>query len=293
MPAGSGASGPKRFLLGVGCQKGGTTWLYDYLSGSPQFVPGFTKEFHVFSVADFPEDDFMRNRVVQLAQQALTNYAEGNGGRAHHLQRLAMVLDQDVYYDYFAMLLRRSDAVLSADVTPDYSRLSASRLRGIRSAFAERGVAARACFVLRDPVERTWSQLRMRRQRHPEWQVAQIDEEEALLRMVSTDVYDRRSRYGETISALDDAFPEDEVFYAFYEELFSESEVARLCEMVGIEAHPPRLDVRANASERSARLGPETERALTRHYAEVYAAVAERFGRDRVVALWPRAALVV
>ena len=42
----------KTFLLGVGCQKGGTTWLYDYLATSPQFKHGHRKEYHVFDAID-------------------------------------------------------------------------------------------------------------------------------------------------------------------------------------------------------------------------------------------------
>ena len=38
----------KQFILGVGCQKGGTTWIYDQLSKLEQVNFGFKKEYHVF-----------------------------------------------------------------------------------------------------------------------------------------------------------------------------------------------------------------------------------------------------
>ena len=38
----------KVFILGVGCQKGGTTWLHKQLDKHPNVNMGFTKEYHVF-----------------------------------------------------------------------------------------------------------------------------------------------------------------------------------------------------------------------------------------------------
>ena len=42
------------FLLGVGCQKGGTAWMHRYLEASPQCDPGFRKEYHVWDALDLP-----------------------------------------------------------------------------------------------------------------------------------------------------------------------------------------------------------------------------------------------
>ena len=37
-----------QFILGVGCQNGGTTWIDDQLSKVEQVDLGFQKEYHVF-----------------------------------------------------------------------------------------------------------------------------------------------------------------------------------------------------------------------------------------------------
>ena len=36
------------FVLGVGAQKAGTTWLHEYLASLPEVDLGFMKEYHVF-----------------------------------------------------------------------------------------------------------------------------------------------------------------------------------------------------------------------------------------------------
>ena len=44
----------KIFVLGVGCQKGGTTWLYKQLIKSEAVNFGYTKEYHVFDTIYTP-----------------------------------------------------------------------------------------------------------------------------------------------------------------------------------------------------------------------------------------------
>lgn len=67
------------------------------------------------------------------------------------------------YYGYFANLLAAPDIRLTGDITPSYSGLSAATLAEIRDGMATRGVPTRVVFMMRDPVERSWSALRMSR----------------------------------------------------------------------------------------------------------------------------------
>ena len=58
----------KNFILGVGCQKGGTSWLHSQLDKSHHTDFGFLKEYHVFDVLDVPECKFLlRRKLVKLA----------------------------------------------------------------------------------------------------------------------------------------------------------------------------------------------------------------------------------
>ncbi len=66
------------FALGLGCQKGGTSWLHDYLAASPQCDPGFRKEYHVFDGLDLPSEAWMRRRVVARAAKAVDALERGD-----------------------------------------------------------------------------------------------------------------------------------------------------------------------------------------------------------------------
>jgi hypothetical protein len=83
----------KTFLLGVGCQKGGTTWLYRYLTRSPQFVPGYRKEYHLFDSLYLESGDDARQRLLTTAAKHAANPQPENPRAAGSVHRLCMLLD--------------------------------------------------------------------------------------------------------------------------------------------------------------------------------------------------------
>jgi hypothetical protein len=259
----------RTFLLGVGCQKGGTAWMHRYLESSPQCDPGFRKEYHVWDALDLPSGRLARERI------------ENQGGR-----RARFLHDPEHYFDYFSGLLGPGRARLTADITPAYAGLSTDRLRFVRAGFETRGVRPVAVYLMRDPVERVWSAVRMDVQRRGAEDAGAV---EARLRVVSDDdQYGRRTRYDRTISSLDDTFGADAVFYGFYERLFEVATLRDLCGFLGIDFHEPDLGRQVNVSpKRHGDLSDDTVRALAERFAPVYEAVAARFPDVDLPALWP------
>src|SRR5215212_6960455 len=177
-------SGDGTFLLGVGCQKGGTAWLHRYLEASPQCDPGFRKEYHVWDALDLPAGRLARERI------------ERQGG-----ERAAFLEEPERYFDYFARLLEPEGVRLTADITPGYAALRAERLSMIRAGFAARGVRATAVYLLRDPVERIWSAARMDMRRRGD--EAPEDPETRVGHMYRHPMYADRTRYDRTMDALE------------------------------------------------------------------------------------------
>jgi hypothetical protein len=284
----------KTFLLGVGCQKGGTTWLHRYLTTSPQFVPGYRKEFHVFDSLHLPPEEESRRRLLTQAANHAANPRADNPRAAGAVHRLSMFLDPQFYFDYFTGLLHRSpEARLVADVTPAYSMLPTEVLEQIREGFGQRGITTLPVFVMRDPVERIWSHIRMQARVHPEHEAAQTDSAAYLLAHHAQPEYASRTAYDETIRKLDSVFGPEQVFYSFYERLFTDTEVRRLCDRAGIDFVDPSFDQRHNSSPSAAPLSDETTRTVAEHYAGVYRAVAERFPDVSVPDLWPSSRFVL
>ena len=257
------------FLLGVGCQKGGTAWMHRYLESSPQCDPGFRKEYHVWDALDLPSGRLARERI------------ENQGGR-----RAEFLVDPDDYFDYFSGLLGAPPVRLTADITPAYAGLSVERLGSVRAGFEARAVRPVAVYLMRDPVERIWSAVRMDVQRRGDGDPTAV---EARLRVVADDdQYARRTRYDHTIGRLDEVFGADGVFYGFYERLFDVATLRDLCAFLGIDFHEPDLGRQVNVSpKRDGALSDDTSAALARRFAPVYEAVAARFPDVDLPALWP------
>lgn len=281
------------FLLGLGCQKGGTTWLYDYLSGSPQFAHGFRKEYHVLDALDLPSEHAVRRRLLAQAAEAV-GAEPGDLRAARAALRLAMYLDTDVYVDYFTALLHRTpDTRLVADLTPAYGMLPAARLRQVRDDFARRGVRVLPVFLMRDPVDRAWSQVRMHARLYDDHAAASQDPVEYLLEHHASPAYARRTRYDLTLRTTDEVFAPDEVFHGFYEDLFTDATTRRLCAQAGIDHVAPDVDKRVHASPTDQVLPEETVRVVAEHHREVYLAVARRFPDVDLRTLWPSSRFVL
>jgi hypothetical protein len=285
----------RTFLLGVGAMKAGTTWLHDYLAASPQCQPGVRKEYHVFDSLDLEKEPYLLKRVVAKARTSLDEVAEGRPTDPTFLVQAAMIADEQLYFDYFTALFTRDPATrLTLDITPGYALLSPARLASVRSEFERRGVRAVAAFLMRDPVERIWSQVRMQQRRRPENNPGTA--EELVAQRYAEPTYADRTRYEITVGNLDEAFG-GLAFHGFYEELFdagrSSSQIAALCSFLGVEVRDPDLDARFNASPRSAELPEATVRAVAQHYRATYEFVASRFPERDLETIWPSARFVL
>lgn len=281
----------RTFVLGAGAQKAGTTWLYRYLQSSPEFAAGYRKEYHVFDTLDLASESWTRDRIITLAESALADIREGRPADAAVLHRMSMYGNPAFYYDYFAALLGKDrNRHVTADLTPAYALLPVERLDEIRREFDARGVRTVPIFVMRDPVERIWSQLRMQQQRSPD--LADTTPEALVLERYAQPQYASRSLYHRTIDALDTTFG-DATHYAFYERLFTEESVAALCAAVGMPMHAPEFDVRRNEVPAQAALPESTARKVAIHLSEVYRRVADRFPDVDLPAIWPSARYVL
>ncbi|QIG42657.1 sulfotransferase [Nocardioides anomalus] len=264
---------PGTFLLGVGCQKGGTAWMHRYLEASPQCDPGFRKEYHVWDALDLDSGRLARQRI------------EGQGGR-----RAAFLADPETYFDYFAGLLEPAGVRLTADITPAYAALAVERFAMVRDGFRARGVRPVAAYLLRDPVERVWSASRMDMRRMGE--AAPEDPETRIGHMYDHPMYAERTRYDLTMAALEEAFGREDVWYGFYERLFRRDTLQELCAFLGVDFHEPDLGRQVNTSPKSAQLPDGAAETIARYFAPVYDAVQRRFPGLDLAELWPSAKLL-
>ncbi|MCW2817148.1 MAG: hypothetical protein JWN84_4603 [Nocardioides sp.] len=294
MTGGAAPRSRPTFVLGVGAQKAGTTWLSRYLQNSPEFDRGYRKEYHVFDSLDLESEDWMRRRLVRLARDSADAVGRHEPGDAEVLHRLAMFVDLEFYFDWFAGLVRRGDGVrATGDMTPDYAMLSAERMTSIAAGFDARGLDTVAVFLMRDPVDRIWSHIRMKARARPDAFTRSPEDE--LHAEHADERYARRTRYHETLGALGTAFDDERVHVGLYETLFTDDrQVHAISRVVGITPRKPRLRRTSNSSPRLVAELPESiARPVAEHYAETYREVARLRPDLDLERWWPRSRWVL
>lgn len=273
----------KRFILGVGAQKAGTTWLHDYLVSRDNVDMGFVKEYHIFDTKTLEEcAGYMRK-----LEQAAVRRAEFSFDRWRknvNVRRLEFVEHPEKYFDYFADILSRDSIDYTGDITPSYSGLKRETLKYIRDEFAKRDIEVYPIFLMRDPVQRLRSSMKMRFRKKDKR--ARAREEIAAMRKRCGEKGDRiRSNYKGAVENLDAVFGHN-VYYGFYESLFNNESVFAICDYLRMERKPAVYSVRKNASPSENLLSKKNMNSFVKYYQEQYDFCRERFGSAKVDAFW-------
>jgi len=283
----------KTFLLGVGCQKGGTTWLYDYLTKIEGVALGPLKEYHIFDMTDL---SIGAKKLRKLERKDARVRAGRKDSKESVTLRMHLLADEQNYYRYFNDLLQGDGLRLTADITPAYAALSAERFTTIREQFEARGITVKVVFLMRDPVERVWSSVRMmlrdQAEKRPDARVLERDQEELVLERHETDNQRARTNYHLTVAALEQAFAPENIFYGFYETLFREETIRDLSSFLGLPYGEPEFSQRQNESPKSEAISEAAARHVASSYAPVYAFARERFGAEFIDRIWPSSAYV-
>jgi hypothetical protein len=288
------SSSPPTFLLVPGAQKAGTTWLYHTLRKQPgaRFP---TKEAHVFDAHYVPAirpmlDGRRRARIAQLEQQV----REAPGSRAarakleFELGLQQAETDPDRYSELFSdWVSRYPDARLTGDFTPDHSLLTLDQMTHLHRAVARTGMAARVIVLLRDPVERTHSEMRFmlgfQAERLQDLSLPAPDE---LLAGTRDPVVSAHSRYERFVPDLQTVFGHEAVHIEFYESLFDDAAMRRIADFLGlsrIDADFTRVDNRSNFPHR---LPADVLATVRQDLEPTYRWAVDVFGQERIARLW-------
>ena len=274
------------FLFGLGATKAGTSWLHRYLAAHPDCAMPPNKELHYFDRIDSGTLDrelqLVRARRARLAQElvdARPGQRAGLIAGIDALDRWAGVLAQggEDAGAYRAFLLHgAAGRQVVGDITPAYALLSPATLARMQ------GIAAdtRFVYLLRDPVDRLWSHLRMI--------AARAGAKGDALEPAAQAAFDvwaggghpevtARGDYAAILPKLGAAIRPGALFLAFYESLFGDDGVGRLCAFLGIRTRSGDYARRVHESA-PARLTPDRAARARRILAPQYEAVAALLG---------------
>lgn len=290
----------KTLFYVVGAQKSGTTWLHAMLIEHPEVKLQQRKEIHYWDTVRAPFHDRWRvSADAKLAEVARAQAAAARGDEPETpASRRARQRAEDYAaifvggpYDptgYAHFLMRDRDAQpVAGDITPAYALLPASAFRDM----ADLHPNSRFIFLMRDPVRRLWSSVRMNFDARFE---TSLDDLRPLLRFFHEALEDpdnplhRRSAYERTIETLERAVPAERILYLFYEELFQQSAADRLADFLGVARFAPAFERRVKEGRAAGGDLPADDAAAARRaFAATYAFIRARFG-DRAPAAWMR-----
>ena len=248
----------KAFILGLGAQKCGTTWLHQLLSQDAHFAAGLMKEYHVWDALDIPVLYGNRTRPI-------------HGNEARKI-RHAMQNREGFYFEYFSSLLE-GPATITADITPSYSGLSLWRLARIKAGFEQREIDCKTVFLIRDPVERDKSAVHFNLNRNSRSEGISPGTQDfckALSQYYMSSHAKLRSSYHETITNIQNCFDPANVFIGIYESMFEPENVEKLCAFLRIGVPPGFSKIKYNETGGARPSCPDLELQMRSHYRDVY-----------------------
>ncbi len=279
-------SQPPTLLFCAGAVKAGTTWLYDYLRGHPETYLRSIKEMQYFDKLDAGT---LKNRARRLEKEIAGLEAELEAGKARFPDWVLQQIGDRA--EYRKVLLSESEPTAGylryltagagvrrvvGEMTPEYGLLTAPRMRDLSALMPD----VRWVFLMRDPVSRLWSHVRMlvrRTKPGPEaFAAACAAKFDEVLAGDAPDVTERGD-YAAIWGRLSRGVAPEKRLAVCYEHLLSPDGVAEVTRFLGLSDHPAKLDKIVH--EGVAVDMPPALRARAREWLQPqYAFVAETFG---------------
>ncbi|SEW10359.1 Sulfotransferase family protein [Aliiroseovarius sediminilitoris] len=226
------------FIFCLGATKAGTSWLFDYLSGHRECHLPAMKELHYFDALEHGTGDYYRTQAQSRLEAARKDPSTAWQKRlVADLERWLSVFDGKTRDDaaYLRYVQKGGEqARVIGDFTPAYGLLKEKSLKTM-AALTDK---VRFVYLMRDPVDRIWSNIRMMVGNDGSALAAKVD---GVLNGTADNILDR-SNYRRTLNRLTRAIPREALHIEFYERLFTPAAIERLCAFLGITPQPASFD---------------------------------------------------
>lgn len=223
-------------FLCIGAQKAGTSWLFMQLQSHPGvFLPPL-KELHYFDHLFVPRNRKWTTWHIKTSVRRLQESCEKRFGQIDepyriYLERLA---NQDLFTDsWYREAFRRPAAKgrIKGDITPEYCTLPEEGVEFVQGNFGP----LKIIYILRDPLARALSQLRMNAQRRKPGPSTDAE----WLELAQSPEITNRGDYASYIPRWRARFPEKDLLFLPFGKIRSDPErVMRDVEQtLGVKAH--------------------------------------------------------
>jgi hypothetical protein len=274
-------------FVGIGAQKAGTTWLSHNLQLHPEiWMPGI-KELHYFN----ERVNDPRNVVSRLHGKITGKGAVDRRWRRQVRKRLLRQWKhpslEDFLWDFryyagapgdgwYTSLFAPGRGMVRGEITPAYSTLGPDSIARVHDLLPE----AKVIFMMRNPIERAWSQLVMRLDKAGRGEVGP-SRHRKLQRNFEREGYRARTDYLQTLENWSAFYPQERIFVGFLEDVhfYPEHLLRNVYEFLGVDPsfRPQGVDERVHARSEG-RMFAESTLYLARLYREELSRLNTRFG---------------
>jgi hypothetical protein len=245
-------------FLGIGAQRSGTTWLYQMLARHPDIFLTSQKELHFFD----EKPDF-----------------SGYEGVWNPLRQHYYDLDSATDWLWYLRQFGSSEkGQIKGEITPLYATLSVERVKII----SQKLPRLKIIYILRNPVQRAWSNLRFSWKNHTRTREGELTED--IVR--KTIFYPAKLIHGDyrrNIQTWEMVFSRDAILYLFYDDIVEKpgkvlEQVCSFLKVAPLGLEGAALMEKVNESPERQMPGHIRE-LLEEYYARQMAFVKNRFGR--------------
>ncbi|HTY13924.1 MAG TPA: sulfotransferase domain-containing protein [Candidatus Omnitrophota bacterium] len=246
-------------FIGIGAQRAGTTWLYELLSLHPSIFLPEQKELHFFDEKpDFESYQGIWNP-VRPQYHDLASGAEWRW--------------------YLARFEEGKNDQLRGEFTPIYATLSEKRVLAISRYLPK----VKIIYIIRDPVQRAWSNFRFSWNNHTHGRGPEPSEDV----MRKTIFYPAKLVHGDyrrNICVWEKCFRRDSLLYLLYDDIIDRPSAVldQTCDFLGIarmNVNAARLRDKTNRAP-EARMPEGIKSMLEEHFSVQRDFIKEKFGRS-------------
>ena len=284
----------KTFILGVGTQKAGTSWLFQQICNSKYFQKGVTKEMRILC--------YLNNK----EKKKRLGFLKNNINKKNRL--LAKFLKKPrKYYDYFQKLASNDSVTHVGEITPLYCSLKEEEFQNISNKLDRRNFYKKIIFIVRDPYKRLLSRFGMKMKRkdlhklgmsknalnqelikNPYILADKYSEQkiiEEIRKLYQSDGSQIRTKYDLVIPKLIKVFNEKELFIDFFEDMFNDDFCKRFKEFIGLDDLEMEFNKPTNVTPKFRPLPDDFKYEIINFYGETYRYMKSLFP-DKTSSLW-------
>lgn len=267
-------------FIGIGAQKVGTSWLYRNLQLHPEvWMP--KKEVHYFDLklnstldlksrlfGESVEDRRWRSEVKYLTKKHLKEFSPSG------LKQLHKYYFRESNDEWYASLFEPGRGMATGEITPSYSVLDRDTVAHVHGIMPD----AKIIFMMRNPIERAWSQATMYFDKAKGRRISAVPDDEIRWFFSLENESRLPSDYSRTLEIWGGFYPEEQIFTGFLEDVhFHPGDLLdRLYRFLGVDASFSRRAIKRKIHARSAETMPTR---LAVHLAESYLEDIEELDR--------------